>query len=214
MTYPNAFAGVKKLVAAEALQIISAGLGIIAAILGAAALTSALDAAMSGSEASAAGFVGAGIGTVLCSIGILVLGIIATIFTLIGLKKCSADEPKNFNIAFFAAIAVLVLGVLAGVLTAVPVIANIMRALSSIANACVFVFTVTGISELAQKLNRADLVNLGKTILILMVAGSVLSIVGTFVSGVFAIISAIVSLVCYIAYLVYLTKAKAMLESN
>ena len=164
--------------------------------------------------AIASGMTASGIGIVLLSIGILVLGIIATVFTLIGLKKCSADEPKNFNIAFFAAIAVLALGVLAGVLTAVPVIANIMRALSNIANVCVFVFTVTGISELAQKLNRADLVNLGKTILILMVAGSVLSIVGTFVSGVFAIISAIVSLVCYIAYLVYLTKAKTMLESN
>ena len=213
MNYPNAFAGVKKLVAAEALQIISSGLAIIVAILSFAALAGTMNALATGSEASLGGAVASGIGIILLGIAILVLGIISTVFTLIGLKKCAADEPKNFNIAFYCAIIVLVGSAIGGALSAVPIIANILKTLANICSIGTFCFTVQGISELANQCNRPDIAKLGMTILIIECVSILLTTIANWVGGIFAIIAAVLALVCYIIYLVYLTKAKAMLES-
>ncbi len=212
MKFPNAYEGIKKLILAEAFQIISAGLTIIIAILGVSALTGAV----AGSDAAAAGAIASGIGMVLLSIGVLVLGILAVIFQLIGLKKASNDEPQYFKSAFILAIIVLVASVLYGFLASIPGLATfggVIGAVLNVATIAVFVCTITGISTLARQLGREDMVSMGNVILIVEIIQLVLATVAKFTNGILAIIAAIVSLIGYIIYLVYLTKSKQMLEN-
>ena len=215
MKFPNAYEGMKKLVAAEALKIISAGLAIIGAVLGLSTLAGATVAA-EGSEAGIVGAAASGLGLVICSFAILVLGIISEIFTLVGLKKASNDEPRYFRSAFIMAIVILIASIVSGIIGVIPgadFFANLLKTLLNVASIFVYVNTVMGISRLAKELGRQDVVSMGTTILIIEVIQLLLSSIATYTSGILGVIAAIVSFVGYIVYLVYLNKGKKMLES-
>lgn len=210
MNYKNAYEGIKKLVAAEALQIIGAGLAIIVAILGIAALAGAA-AAADGSETAAAGAVASGAGVIILSLGIAVLGIISEILMLIGLKKASADEPQYFRSAFILAVVVLVAGI-ASAIPALGTMGSIIKVTANAASVGMFVCTVMGISKLAKEIGREDVVSMGNVIIVIEVIQLLLASIASFTNGILAVIAAIVSFIGYIIYLVYLTKGKKMLE--
>lgn len=215
MKYKNAYEGMKKIVAAEALQIISAGLAIIVALLGVTALTGAA-AAADGSEAGAVGAVASGLGVVLLSLGIAVLGIISVIFMIIGLKKASEDEPKYFKNAFIMSVLLLIANLITGLAGVIPflgTIASVLKTFLNVATIAVYVFTVMGISTLAKNLGRDDVVSMGNVILVIEVVQIVLATIATFTNGILLIVATIISLIGYIIYLVYLTKGKKMLEA-
>ncbi len=214
MTYPNAYEGVKKLIAAEAFQIISAGLGIVAALLGTAALAGATESLVTGSEGAAVGALAGGLVALLCGIGIAVLLVLSLIFTLLGLKRASVDETEHFKLAFTMAILSLVAAIAGAFFsTSGTMISGISASVSNALTIAVFVLTVMGISALAKNLGRNDMVSLGNVIIVIETVQLILAAIAKFTGGILALIAGILSFVCYIIYLVYLTKSKNMLES-
>ena len=215
MTFPNAYAGVKKLVTAEALQIICSGLGILVAVLALATAAGAGSAIATGNGLNAVGALGVGIGVILCGLAILVLSIISVVLTLLGLKAASIDETKYFKTAFTTAVVLLIASIVKGLSGVIPFLATFDSALSIFTNVCtiaVFSFTVYGISALAKELNRPDMVSLGNVIIIIQIISLVINVIAAFISFL-SFFSAIAAFICYIIYLVYLTKAKKMLEA-
>lgn len=205
MKFPNAYAGVKKIFTSEIMSLISTILLAIVAAVAAAEESGELPDGKSGALAIIA----------IAGLIALVLGLIALIFQLIGLKTASEDEGA-FKTAFFFAIAMLVVSVL-GSFISVKNENSIVSDLPNLLNIFVFIFTVSGISNLAKSLGREDMVGFGTRILILQIILSVLSFVlQVFKSGSIANVLSVVAIlltgIVYVVYLIYLSKAKKMLQ--
>lgn len=210
MQFPNAYKGVSKLFIAEILALIGALVMVAGAGIAVGGAVTALD---TGSLDAAGGLVAGGAITML---GGLVLPIVGYILQLVGLGQASKDEPKNFKVAFIAAIVALVASLATSFASSVEWLGTVLTFVVGIANICVFVFTIGGIMELARQLNRPDVASLGNKILWMIIITYALSFVMKIIpiaelATVLGIASAVLSLVTYIVFLVYLSKAKKML---
>lgn len=229
MRFPNAFAGVKKIFTAEILEIIAAVCGVasfialIVAVAGAAGASAEFDGA-------AGALIGGGLGFIVLGLGTAVLSIIATILTLVGLKKAGKDDA-NFNQGFVFAVLVLILTFASGVLSAIfgsaKAYDDIVTAVANFMKIFVTLYVIKGISSLADQLGDDRMVNKGRNIyifyVILMFVSLALRIISPFLNGVsaisagagtLAIISGVASFIAYIVYLVYLGQAKKMLQRS
>lgn len=214
MTFPNAFEGVKKVFIAEILALIASGCMVLGAIIAAAS-------AMAGSLSGAAGggfFV----------IASFVLSLLSLIFNLIGLSKASQDEAA-FKTAFYCAIVNLIATFVIRIIgIAVPgnAINYVSTIISTALSIAIIRYVVKGITSLAEKLGRNDIIDYGGKIAILLYIVYGVSILLNLLSwifsgslsmaatiGVFSILSGIAGIVGYILYLVYLSRAKNMLET-
>ena len=223
MTFPNAYHGVKKIFTAELLKLIGAGCLLLLAV-------SAVIAAVSAAAGEDSGLLTAGILSVIFGIAGVVLPIIGYIMNIVGLYQASKDE-ENFKTAFAAAIIALVISAVSGIFSAVGIGAgvadNISRGVSTIMEIVILVFVVGGISALAEKLHKTEMVTMGGHILIIVIIINGLRIIAdiipmlfgannttTSIEGIMQIVAGICAIVGYIVYLVYLGKAKNMLRDN
>ena len=206
MRFPNAYAGVKKIFSSEILSLISSILLAVVAAVAAAGETGDLSSGKDGTIAiiAVAGLIA------------LVVGLIALIFQLIGLNRASIDEPA-FKTAFFFAIAMLIVTIIGGYISTKNE-NSIVSDLPNLLNIFVFIFTVSGISNLARRMGREDMASFGIKILILQIILTVLSFVlQVFKKGpiadVLSVIALLLTVIVYVIYLIYLARAKKMLQA-
>lgn len=204
--YPNAFGGIKKVFNAEILSLIATillGLGSVFAAAGAA--TSTLGALT--------------FGGVFIVVG-LVAFLVSYIMNLVGLHQAAKDEPK-FKTAFILSIVALILTLAGGAISsgAGETAQTIISIISSILKIAITVAIISGIMNLADRLNDPKLKEKGKNILILWVVIYVIALILQLVKvpaltvGL-SVVSLVLIVVVYIFYLSYLSKATKMLENN
>ena len=215
MRYPRAYAGVKKIFIAEILELIGSVLtsfGAVSAVAGAAGAS----AGMSSSASSA--FTLGGVSLAIPGLIILLVG---EVLMLVGLKQAGDDEPQYLKKAFYAAIAMVVVSVVSSFFSnsgAANYIAVGVSLIQGLVTIFVFIYTIAGFNKLAAELGGFDgLISFGRKVMygltIGLIANLIASVLGRSNAGVIvAGIAAIIMLVIYIAYLVYLSKAKRMLE--
>jgi len=218
MTLPNAAKGVKKMFIAEILQLIAAVLLLISAISLGAGVVSAFD----GNEGAATGAFATG--GIFGTLGII-LPLIALILSLVGMWQASKDEPDRMKKAFWFAIATLVLGVLQGfVFTDFWSLfdeanwnwAGFLSTLESLAEMCMMIFAIMGVSEVTQNIAREDVADMGPKVITISVVAIAIAIIapifGTIIGGIASIISLVCMVAAYIVYLVFLGKASSALS--
>ena len=225
MTFPNAYHGVKKIFVAEILSVIASACSLFAAISG---LITLIAAASSTAGPDAA--VAAGAGTAVFLIASTVLFIISYIMELVGLHQAGKDE-NNFMTAFWITIFALIMAVVTGVINAINsgngIADDITTAFQDVVKILVFVLVIQGVSVLAEKLNNSDLQVLGTRIMYIVVVMYGISLLAKLVPAFFGIsdatttignvldlVAAVLSIVSIIVYIVYLGKAKNMLQNN
>lgn len=223
MTFQNAYHGVKKIFTAELLKLIGGACALIAAIL----LLVTAGAAVAGSEG---GFVASGLGSMVLLAAAVVLPIIGFIMNLVGLRQAGNDE-ENFHTAFIISIFALIIRVVSGIFTMLNVgggvADNIATSVSRICEIVVFVLVVFGVTNLADRLHKSEILGTASTLitfyLIAFGIAIILDIVVLFfgngenlmkIEGIMGIVSAICSIIAYIIYLVFLGKAKKLLREN
>ena len=206
MTYPNAANGVKKLLIAEILALVAVFL-----ILSAVVVTFATD----GDALMAIGAFGLIAG---------IIAIVALIIRIVGISKASKDEP-SFRIALFAVIAGLVVSFLngfIGALVELGVFGTILSLVGTILEIVCFVYCVIGIRKLADHLEHYDISNFGKTILYAVLGIGIfqiiVSLISSFIPGavsnILSIVGSLASIALEVVFILYLVKAKKMLEEN
>ena len=206
MRFPKAYAGVKKIFTSEILSLISTILLVIVAAVAAVSESGELSSGKDGAVA------------VVAIVGLIaiVLGFISTILQLVGLHSASKNESAFKTAFFFALIMLIVSGIGSAVATKNE--NSIISDLPGLLNIFVFLFTVSGISNLARKLGREDMASFGIKILVLQIILSILSFVlqvfktGS-LEGVLSVIAILLTAIVYIIYLIYLAKAKKMLQA-
>lgn len=211
--FPNAAKGVKKIFAAEIIEIIAAVLSIIAIIIGLAGVA----AGAGGSEEGA--LVGVGSAGVIILISLILL-IVAFILSLVGIVNASKDEPA-FKIALYGVIASIVISLVRSIFSSAATLVSICDILLKVAQIAVTVFIIQGIINLATKLNNEKVAGKGKTLLYIIVCVYVLSALTTIVSAIFGagsvaanilgIVSEVLEIVQGVVFIILLAQAKKML---
>ena len=223
MTYPNATNGIKKIFTAEILCLVGTVVLLISGFLAAVSIVAAASTGDANTAAGAAFSAGLGMLTV-ALIGSIVV-VVGGIMALIGLINASKDQ-KYFKYALYAIIVSIVFTGVAGYFSANPSLQSVLNACGSSANLISTIFVIQAIIDIANGFNNADVAARGKSQLTLIVVIQVLSIIASLVvsfmggqfasvvAAVIAIISVVLSLIQYVLYLLLLSKAKAMLETN
>ena len=218
MKFPNAFNGVKRLFTAEILEIIAIVVGAIAAIAGVFAYgadqTGHQDVA--GNAALVAVIVGVVAGIVLLA---------AAIISFLGLNDAAKDEPE-FKNAVTAVIVSFALAIVGSILPeSAKGISSILDSASTVISVYVTYTVIKGISNLSSKLNNRDMVERGVRLVKYIIIAAVLGIVAELVQSLWikdpkANLNVILSIAVMafglfrgIAYIVYLSKAKKMLQN-
>lgn len=213
MTFPNAYSGVKKIFTSQILVLIGAILIGVAAVMGGATAVSTTNGTMNidvavGTTAGAAGV--ALVGSVLIIVGYII--------NLVGLHQAGKDEKRYFKPAFIIAIVTLILAIVAGLFSDNASLQSVVSLISRIAEMFVIIFTIAGIGELANKLNRPQIASFGNKVLILILVAQILAVIANMIgsgnaAAGMSIAGSILAIVSYIAFLVYLSRGKNMLQS-
>ena len=217
MKYPNALEGVKKIYKAEILELIAGILALVGAIL---LLVGIAGTQVESTGAAVGGILGGG----LVMLAVAVLGIIAFIMGILGVKKAIPDE-ENFKTALYAMILGIVASVVIGFAKEGSALSNAGSTLSSICSFLAQYYIITAIIVLAQKLADKAMEDRGlktrKALMIVWIAKIVLEVIQIFLNkntavdvtaGVLALIAAVIAIVAYVMYLKLLSKARVMLE--
>ena len=204
MRFRNAYHGISTVFKAEILSLAGTILLAVAAVF--AVIGNSGEAAKSGETATV---IGGAVG-----LAALTIFVIALFMQLSGLKRAAKDE-NAFRTAWLFAIGMLAVDVLGGLITARGG-SSLVSDTSHIFSVFVFIFTVTGISNLANRMNRPDMGALGLKVLVLQVAMSLVSFILSLFTGssagpVLSFVSVALDMIVYIVYLVYLSRAKKML---
>ena len=204
MRFRNAYQGISTVFKAEILSLAGTILLAVAAVF--AVIGNSGEAAKSGETATV---IGGAVG-----LAALTIFVIALFMQLSGLKRAAKDE-NAFRTAWLFAIGMLAVDVLGGLITARGG-SSLVSDTSHIFSVFVFIFTVTGISNLANRMNRPDMGALGLKVLVLQVAMSLVSFILSLFTGssarpVLSFVSVALDMIVYIVYLVYLSRAKKML---
>lgn len=218
MMFPNAHEGVKKIYKSQILEMIGALLLFVAAIFAIVVIV----AAQKGNSALLGGMA---IALVLFSLAGAVLAVIGLIFYIRGINLAKADEP-TFNKALICVLVSLGCSVLAAVFSKNTTVKSIFGLVQTIANLGGTFFIIQGISSLAKKLNRDDIVNHGKLALCILVGVYALQFIANLLAAIFAgsialatsagvisLVSSILSIVSFIVYLIFLKRSVKMLEA-
>ena len=215
MKFPNAATGVRKIFTAQVLSLISSIAMIIALIL----------LIVTGAAANAnsdGGVLAAGMGTLVLMLASFILILIAAIMSLVGIIQAAKDEGA-FKTALYAIIISLVAAVVAAIFSSNGTVQGICQVVQNIMSIAVTVFVITGIINLADQLNNAEVsqkgTNLMKVIVcvyVLALIASVVSLIfgGTFASvtaAIIALVATILNVIAYFLYLSLLSKGKKML---
>ena len=224
MTFPTAHNGLKKVLTAEILSVVSGFLLLLTGTF--AAVAAALAEKVAVSEETTAVFT-------LLSLGLLIafsaVGILSIILKIVGLKKAGNDEAV-FRNALIAALVSLALSVFEMTLNALSrqSVARIFTTAISVCDIFVVIFVIQGIQNLSEKLDNEKMVKAGQVLMILIaVAYGFKALTMLFpvffwnetdflskVTSSCEIMSALASMVGGILYIVYLIRAIRMLKKN
>ena len=220
MVFPNAYSGVKKLYAGEILQLIGAIFIGIVVILGLGAVNADAAGALTEEEAG-----GMALGILMAFVPALLLLLVGEILVLVGLHQAGKDEPRYMKKGFWAAIIMIIvttaMGAVSGNGGAQNLAASFLSCLAEILSLFVFLYSIQGVMELAQRLGREDLVSRGKTIMVVLIVGIAASAVASIaattlgsVASVASVVALIALVLAYVLFLSYLSKAKRMLAGR
>ena len=208
MTYPKAYAGVKKVYNSEILSLI----GTI--LIGPGAIVMAVGAGAAGAGAALAAVGG------ICMIVGLVLNIISYIMKLVGLSQASKDEQKCFKAAFALSIVALIFTIVSGGVSVLggSTASTVVQAISTILEILIAVNVISGIMDLADRFHNEVIREKGKNILVIWVVIYVIALILQLVNvqaltAILGIVSLILMIIVYILYLSYLSKAVKMLQN-
>lgn len=217
MTFPNAYKGVKKIHLGQILAII-AGIAMLAAVL-----IVAIKGGENAEEISE---------ELLGPVAILmlvsgILAIIGMIITIVGLVNGKIDEP-----AFMTALIMVLLSIILSAIDSFylnekyATASKFVSAAQSVLQLASTVFVIKGIMNLAGKLDRPDMVEKGKKTMSVILVVSIIAIICELLTGFFSlgetlanivavveICASVLALVYLIIYIIYLGKAKKMLEA-
>ena len=213
MRYPNAYKGVSQIYKAELIAI----LAVICTCIGAILAIFGVGVADVGSEAVGAGFAITG---GLFVIATAVLMIVSYILNIVGVGNAAKDEV-GFRSAMIAIIIGIVASIVSGIFANKEIVCLLAQLVSRVCDIMVFWFCISGISNLADKMNDRAVANKAdsftKLIIGIYVAGIVLAIIGSFVKsggfldGFIDVAGSVCSIVAYLSYLSLLKGAKDML---
>ena len=212
MTYPNAYAGIKKIRIAEILEVVALALLLISGAF--AVVTNNIEGG--GNEAAFAGF---GLATVLAALPAVILPLIAYILRIMGLGAAAKDNAQ-FKTAYIITFVALVISLLSNFLPSDGVLSDdLFTLISSIADMLVFYYVCYGIKEIATALGRDDIARFANTVAIVYLIGQPASAAINFftgdvnVSGIISIVSSVLALVAVFMYISLLSKALDALEN-
>ena len=207
MQFPNAFKGVGKIFLAQVLVLVA---DVVAIVVN----------SMYTAQGNAVNGVIAGLG-----VAVMIITIIAFILNLLGLIDAKKDEGA-FGTALFIVIAGIVLSCISVFFPSDGTAAEVFKQLSNICEVLVTFYVITGIINLAKKLNDEEMAAKGKKIITMVITAWAVAIIagliGAFlkgntaalaVAGVLLLISAVVGFIAVIMYVLYLSKAKKMLAA-
>lgn len=215
MRFPNAAKGVKKLFTAELLTLIAS----VATIIGVILLLVTKAAAKAKSESGAAA---AGIGTIVLMSAAAVLLLIAAVMSLVGIIQAARDEGA-FKTALFAVCLSLIASLVAAIFSSNGTVQTICQIVQNIMSIAITIFVITGVGNLADKLNNRIVSQRGRNILKIILSIYVLALIATIISLVFggsfasvtasvlALVAAILNMIGYVLYLSLLSMGKNML---
>ena len=162
------------------------------------------------------------VGTTAGAAGVALVGsvliIVGYIINLVGLHQAGKDEKRYFKPAFIIAIVTLILAIVAGLFSDNATLQSVVSLISRVAEMFVIIFTIAGIGELANKLNRPQIASFGNKVLILILVAQILAVIANMIgsgnaAAGMSIAGSILAIVSYIAFLVYLSRGKNMLQS-
>ena len=217
MKFENAYSGVKKIHAAIILSMISTLVVGIASFFGFLAIGAAGDALVNtGEDAVKGAVIGAGLAGIFLIIG-AVIALIAYILKIVGVGKAMKDEAA-FKTAFIIIFVGLAATVLATAFSGNAKVSQIASEVQSLCDFAVLYYIITGIGNLADKLNNAAVKAKGQTVLkligcfyaIAIIAG-IVAIFAETVASIIAAVSSVLIVIALIVYIVYLAQAKKML---
>ena len=215
MKFPNAANGVKKLFTAQVLSLIAA----IATIIGLALLIITAASAEANVEGGA---IAAGLGTIVLMGAASVLILIAAIMSLVGLIQSAKDEGA-FKTAVFAIGISLVAAIVAAIFSSNGIVQSVCQIVQNVMSIAVTIFVITGVTNLADKLNNAEVSQKGRNLLKIIVCIYALALIATIISLIFggaffsvtaailALVAAVLDVIAYFLYLSLLNKGKKML---
>lgn len=216
MSFPKAYAGVKKIRTAEILGLITAVCMFVIAILTLLAVAGA-----AAEEAGVAIASLAGVG--LLAIVVFVLAVIAFIMEIVGIANAGKDE-KQFKNAMIALIVSIAAYCASKIFANNEGLKDVFETVYSVAELLVTIYIINGISALAQKLGDGAVAKRGATILkmigcvygLLLISDVILIFVSndSVLGAVLALIAALLSVVQYFFYLGFLGKGVKMLAGG
>lgn len=214
MTYPNAYAGIKKIRTATILEIISVALLIAAAIFGLFA------AGIIGDPTNEIAVDSFSLATVLTVLPVMILPFIALIIQIIGLGA-AANESSKFKTAYTIVIISLLVSVINGTLPNFKIDdMEICELIMHILSMLTFYYVVEGIKELCAPLGRNDIVQLANKVAIIYFVGMAAATAIDFFTGdaanfgaIISTIGLILSIVADFMYVSLLGKAADALET-
>ena len=215
MQFSNAAKGIKKIFSSVILEIIG-GVGLVISTLFVLVIAAMIE---SGDESL--GLTGL-IGIIAMAVsGVLTL--VAAILSVVGMAQASKDEG-SFKIAIIVLIAAVVTGVLSIFLREHQVIYNIVTQITDLLHLIVTIYVIQGVINLAEALGEKGIIKHGKHLFIMItiiygltcLANIVVAIFGgqtaSMIAGVIAFLAEALGLAQSIVYIVFLSKAKKMLN--
>ena len=210
MRFPNAAKGIKRIFIAQILLILTS-------------VVSSIGSSMHGTGGTPDDATMTVIVALFAVAGLISL--IAFVLNLLGLNDARKDDG-NFQTAFIITLVGIAVSVVQFIFSSNSMVADLMNTFSTICEALIVYYVVKGIISLAGQLGDDDMVARGKRLvtLVLVMWGVTiaLQIVALFfngseallaIGGILAIIGYILTIVVYVLYLLYLARAKKMLEA-
>lgn len=217
MQFPYAHKGVKKIFTAEILNII------VVIFLICSAVVALVSAAMP--ESSDEGLAAAALVTLLSLISTLALAAVAFIIYLVGIIQAKRDERYFYNALVFV-ILPLIASIFAAIFSQNKYVQDISDMVRNISEVIAMVMIISGIRELAAKLDRNDMVNsanIAFRIIVgvygMLIIARIIEFVFDFwpdmvsLAGIISLTASLINVFAHFYYLVYLGRAVKMLKA-
>ena len=225
MQYPNAYKGVKRIYIAEILTLIAT----ILAIIGAAIMIVRYNGNLEQLQNLQLDAESVDLPIAIASALVLIAGILAIIsfiISLVGVCNARIDES-----AFTGALIMIILSIVVSITGSVmqntnPTAANWANVAVSVLTLASTLFIIKGIMNLAEKLERPDMVSKGRSIMAAILIINIIAIAASAVSAYLELSetqekiveyvslgASVATLIFLLIYLSYLNKAKKMLQA-
>lgn len=210
MRYKHAKRGVGKIYLAQVFEIVGFALLALGIGLGAIGMTTE-------GQVSSGVTAGLALGGLLSLVPGVIIPLIAMVLEFLGLREARLDEPNYLGKAYILVLVSIVLCIVEGFITGANINdRGIFDLIGQLMQLFVFIYTISGISNLMARVRRQDQVIKGNQIMRLFIAAQVAELIGNLLGNTFfgdfvSLLASIFSIVMLIQYLSFLRTAKAAL---